>query len=305
MKRSIAFVFSLVVCSFVFSLAAMAQRLPNEAVPDHYTVRFDPDLKTAKFTGEETIDIRVVKPTSEITLNSAELQVSGDAEQGGAKQSATVTPKEKEEMTVLTFAKPLAAGPAKLHLKFSGDMANKLRGLYLSKTKTRNYATTQFEPTDARRALPSFDEPALKATFDISVVADADDTAISNAKIASDKPAEAGRHLITFERSPKMSTYLVALMVGDFKCIGADADGTPVRVCSVPGREQYMKYALDQSVGILKFYNKYYGIKYPFGKLDHIAIPDFEAGAMENTAAITYRETALLIEPNAPEDRKR
>jgi aminopeptidase N/puromycin-sensitive aminopeptidase len=302
MKRSIVTVLCVVVCS----LFAVAQRLPNDAVPDHYTIRFNPDLKTAKFTGEETIDIHVLKPGTSLTLNSAELEVSGDVEQGGSTQQATVTPNAKDEMIVLSFAKPLTAGPAKLHLKFSGDMANKLRGLYLSKTKTRNYATTQFEPTDARRAFPSFDEPALKATFDISVVADAGDTAISNAKIASDqKDAADGKHVITFERSPKMSTYLVALMVGDFKCIGADADGTPVRVCSVPGREQYMKYALDQSVGILKFYNRYYGIKYPFGKLDHIAIPDFEAGAMENTAAITYRETALLIEPNAPEDRKR
>jgi aminopeptidase N/puromycin-sensitive aminopeptidase len=301
MKRSIALFLFAALCSCI----ALSQRLPDEAVPNHYTIRFDPDLKTAKFTGEETIDIRVLKPTSSITLNAAELAVNGDVEQGGTKQTVTVAPNEKDEMIVLNFAKPLAAGPAKLHLSFSGDMANKLRGLYLSKTKTRNYATTQFEPTDARRAFPSFDEPAMKATFDISVVADAGDTAISNAKIAGDQPGRAaGKHVITFATSPKMSTYLVALMVGDFKCIGADADGTPVRVCSVPGREQYMQYALNESVGILKFYNRYYGIKYPFGKLDHIAIPDFEAGAMENTAAITYRETALLIEPNAPEDRK-
>jgi aminopeptidase N/puromycin-sensitive aminopeptidase len=301
MKRSILLIILLLSCAFF----AIAQRLPDITVPDHYAIRFEPDLKTAKFTGEETIDVRVLKTTSSVTLNSAELEVTGYASQGDTTQQATVTPKTDDEMIVLNFAKPLAVGPAKLHLKFSGDMANKLRGLYLSKTKSRNYATTQFEPTDARRAFPSFDEPALKATFDISVVADAGDTAISNAKIASDQPDTAGKHVITFETSPKMSTYLVALMVGDFKCIGADADGTPVRVCSVPGREQYMRYALDQSVGILKFYNHYYGIKYPFGKLDHIAIPDFEAGAMENTAAITYRETALLIEPNAPEDRKR
>jgi aminopeptidase N/puromycin-sensitive aminopeptidase len=301
MKRSITLVLLVAFCSFF----ASAQRLPDEAVPDHYTIRFDPDLKTAKFTGEETIDIRVLKPTSSITLNSAELAVNGDVEQGGTKQTVTVAPNEKDEMIVLNFAKRLAAGPAKLHLSFSGDMANKLRGLYLSKTKTRNYATTQFEPTDARRAFPSFDEPALKATFDISVVADKGDTAISNAKIANDQPGpSAGKHIITFATSPKMSTYLVALMVGDFKCIGADADGTPVRVCSVPGREKFMQYALNESVGILKFYNHYYGIKYPFAKLDHIAIPDFEAGAMENTAAITYRETALLIEPGAPDDRK-
>jgi len=301
MKRSLLFIVLFAMCSFF----AFAQRLPSQAVPDNYTVRFEPDLKTAKFTGEETIDVRILQPTSTLTLNSAELEVTGYATQGDTTQTATITPKPQDEMLVMNFAKPLAAGPAKLHFKFSGDMANKLRGLYLSKTKTRNYATTQFEPTDARRAFPSFDEPALKATFDISVLADNGDTAISNSKIASDQPEGAGKHVITFEHSPKMSTYLVALMVGDFKCIGADADGTPVRVCSVPGREQYLKYALDQSVGILKFYNRYYGIRYPFGKLDHIAIPDFEAGAMENTAAITYRETALLVEPNAPEDRKR
>jgi aminopeptidase N/puromycin-sensitive aminopeptidase len=156
---------------------------------------------------------------------------------------------------------------------------------------------TQFEPTDARRAYPSFDEPALKATYDVTLVVDAADTAISNTNIISDKPGPvAGKHTLRFATTPKMSTYLVAFLVGDFKCTEGKSDGVPIRACSTPDKVELTKFALESAKYVLHYYNAYFGIKYPMPKLDMVALPDFEAGAMENFACITYRETDLLVD---------
>ncbi len=275
-----------------------AQRLPGDVVPSHYQITLAPDLKGATFEGEETIEVRVLKPTSNIVLNAAEIKF-GDVTvtSGSATQTAKVTADAKSEMATLALGNAVPAGPATIHIKFAGTLNNDLRGFYLSKTKQRNYAVTQFEATDARRAFPSFDEPAMKATFDLSVVVDKGDTAISNSKIVADTPGPGeGKHTLKFATTPKMSTYLVALEVGDFQCLEGGADGVPIRVCATPDKKELGKFALESAEHILKFYNQYYGIKYPFQKLDLVALPDFGAGAMENTGDITYREEALLAD---------
>jgi len=285
-----------------------AQRLPETAVPTNYKVTFTPNFTNDSFTGDETIQLRVPKATDKIVLNAAEIKFDNvTIKAGGNTQTAKVATDERSEMATFTFEKPVPAGDAELHIKYTGILNGQLRGLYLSKTEKRKYAVTQFEATDARRAFPSFDEPAYKATYDISAVVDDGDTAISNSKIISDKSGPVqGKHTIQFGTSPKMSTYLVALLVGDWKCVSDEVDGIPLRVCSVPGKEEMGRISLEQTKHIVHFYNQYFGIKYPFGKLDQIAIPDFEAGAMENAGAITYRETLLLAdEKTAPEAQKR
>jgi aminopeptidase N/puromycin-sensitive aminopeptidase len=144
---------------------------------------------------------------------------------------------------------------------------------------------------------PGFDEPAFKATFDLSVIADKGDTAISNGRIVKDEPLPGStRHKITFSTSPKMSTYLVALAVGDWQCLERTIDGVPIRVCAEPDKKQYGQFALEAAAQSVHFYNQWYGIKYPFEKLDMLAIPDYEWGGMENTASIFYRDTALLMD---------
>ncbi len=152
------------------------------------------------------------------------------------------------------------------------------------------------EAVDARVAFPSFDQPDYKATFDISAIVDKGDTAISNNQEISDTPGPGDKHTIKFATSPKMSSYLVALTVGDWKCASDSVDGIKLRVCTVPGKENLTRYPLEATKAILHYYNDYYGIKYPLAKLDQIAVPDFQAGAMENWGAIIYRETALLID---------
>lgn len=282
----------------VMATAAIAQRLPQQAIPQHYHIRIAPDLKQNTFSGEETIQVQVKKPTTVITLNAVDLAIAkAEISAGGSSQTAKPQFELKREMVALNVARPLQPGDATIHLVFSGKLTDSLRGLYLAHANHREYAVTQFEPTDARRAFPSFDEPALKATFDISLVVDRNDTAISNGSLLSDNPGPgAGKHTLKFATTPRLSSYLVAMLMGDFQCVSGSSDGTPIRVCSTPDKQKLAPYALHSAEYILHFYNQYFGIKYPFGKLDLIAIPDFEAGAMENAGAITFRETALLLD---------
>ena len=213
-----------VICSCEFSRARHSRWLlrsvcPKVARPENYKLKFTPDLEKAKFEGDETITIRVLKPTSEITLNAVDIDFHDvTITSGGATQKAKVTPQKEKEMVVLSVEKPLAAGTATVHITYTGILNDEMRGLYLGKDdKGRKYAATQFEATDARRAFPSFDEPDYKATFDITAVADKDQVAISNYKIVSDTPGPGDKHTVQFATTAKMSSYLAALVVGQLR----------------------------------------------------------------------------------------
>jgi aminopeptidase N len=281
------------------SIQIQAQRLPQTVIPQHYQLKLTPNLKTATFRGSEKLDVVLKQAQDTITLNAAQITFkSVSADLHGQTLKASVTQDAEKQQATFHFDKTLPAGPLTLSIEYSGILNGQLRGFYLSKTKRRNYAVTQFEPTDARRAFPSFDEPAFKATYSVSLVVNKGDTAISNTNIISDTPGPVpGKHTIRFATTPKMSTYLVAFLVGDFQCTSGASDGVPIRVCATPDKVQYTKYALSIAEYVLHYYDTYFGIKYPMPKLDLIAIPDFEAGAMENFGAITYRETDLLIDP--------
>jgi aminopeptidase N len=277
-----------------------AQRLPNTVVPSHYKLFLDPNIGEQKFSGEEAITMKVQQPTREIVLNSLGLEISLAEVIPGldmASLPAQVTYDQPSEMVRLIFAKPVPAGIVGLHLKYSGKLTSGLRGLYLSKSARRQYAVTQFEGTYARMMFPGFDEPGFKATFDLSVIADKGDTAISNGRIIKDEPLSGSdRHKLTFSTSPKMSSYLLALAIGDWQCLERTVDGVPIRVCAEPEKKQRGQFALEAAAQSIHFYNQWYGIKYPFEKLDMLAIPDYEWGGMENTASIFYRDTALLLD---------
>ena len=294
-RRLAAFTF---LASFALASSAPAQRLPDNVAPDHYTLWFAPDLNAETFRGRETIRITMRHAARSITLHAAEITF-GDVTvtTGTRRQKARVSLDPKTETAMLTVPQEIPAGPASIQITYIGILNNKLRGFYLSQANGRKYAVTQMEATDARRAFPSFDEPQLKATFDVSLMVDAKDTAISNGAQLTDSPGpEPGKHTLTFATTPKMSTYLVAMIVGDFACRSGSSDGTPIRVCSTPDKLGLTGFALEAAQQQLAFFNKYFGIKYAFGKLDIIGVPDFAAGAMENAGAITFRERMLLID---------
>ena len=281
-------------------------RLPTHVRPRAYGLTLTPDFVQFTFQGEASIAIDVVEPTASITLHALELDISGcDVTlAGGAVLSAAhIAMDEKAETATFSFGQALPAGDATLDLRFAGTLNDQLRGFYRSQYPgpdgtPRYLATTQFEATDARRAFPCWDEPAIKATVQLTLVIPADLVAISNMPVASETQLKGGAKAVRFAESPRMSTYLLAFIVGDMAAVEATAaNGTLVRVWTTRGKEEQGRFALDNAVRLLAFLDDYFGIPYPLAKLDHIAVPDFAAGAMENWGAITYRETALLFDP--------
>jgi aminopeptidase N len=288
------------IASLLSTAPARAERLPAGVVPGHYDLGFAVDLARARFEGIETIRVEVAQPTRTVVLHALDIafRTVTITAAGAAPQTASVTLNEPLQTATLTVPRAMPKGAADIKIVYSGILNDKLRGFYLStEASGRRHAVTQFEATDARRAFPGFDEPAFKATFDVSLTIDGGDMAISNGRVVSDTPAADGRHTVRFATTPKMSTYLVAMAVGRFECLESSAENIPIRICSTQGKKELGRMALDLAGQLLTYFNQYFAIKYPFGKLDVLAVPDFAAGAMENTAAIFYREIDLLVDP--------
>jgi puromycin-sensitive aminopeptidase len=281
-------------------------RLPRTAVPSRYDIRLEPDLTTLTFRGTETVALDVAERISDITLNAVELTIESASLENdrGETIRATATLEDATERCRLTLASPAAPGRWRLRLGFRGTLNDKLRGFYRSVYKdpsgvSRTMAATQFEATDARRAFPCWDEPSFKAVFAVTLAIDPALTAVSNTSIVAET-RENGRKIVRFADSIKMSTYLVAFVVGELEATDAVMVGrTPMRVWCVPGKKRLARFGHDIGVASLAFFEEYYGLPYPGDKLDLLAIPDFAAGAMENLGAITFRETALLVDETA------
>jgi puromycin-sensitive aminopeptidase len=285
--------------------AEKSHRLPDTVTPVRYELKLAPDLVAWTFAGEEKVVLQVHEPVREIVLNAAELELQSISLKttSGKILSGQATLGADNERAVLSFAESVPAGAAELHIRFSGILNDKLHGFYRSTYKgadgqDKPLASTQFESTDARRAFPCWDEPALKAVFQVTLVIDKKLTAISNARVVSERAVPGTeKKEVVFADSMKMSTYLVAFIVGEFEATEPVMIGNaPLRVCAVPGKKHLTPFALDIGKASLEHFSSYYGIPYPGDKLDLIAIPDFASGAMENLGAITFRETALLVD---------
>lgn len=221
------------------------------------------------------------------------------------KQVIATTFCAEQETVTFVFDAPLPVGNASLHVEFSGEINDKMKGFYRSKYTTasgeeRHAGVTQFEATDARRCFPCWDEPAIKATFEIVLVVPKDRTALSNMPVISDiiVASDASLRTVTFDTTPIMSTYLVAVVVGEYDYVeDTSSDGVTVRVYTPVGKKEQGRFALDVATKVLPYYNDYFNIAYPLPKMDLIAISDFSAGAMENWGLVTYRETYLLVDP--------
>lgn len=282
-------------------------RLSKFVSPERYEITMHPDLDNFTFKGEEFVHMRVNRSTRVLILHSLNLNITEAYWQVGKNK---IVPKNinydlKNETVSFNFAKNIS-GKGKLFLKFSGILQTALHGFYRSsyqhKNVTKHIATTQFEATDARRAFPCFDEPSQKAIFDVTIILPEHLTAISNTIESKILPHSSGYKVVKFQPTPKMSTYLLAFIVGDLeKAETKTKDGTVVRLFSTPGKTAHAKFALEVAKRGLEFMNEYFAIKYPLPVLDMIAIPDFSAAAMENWGAVTFRETELLVdEKNTP-----
>jgi puromycin-sensitive aminopeptidase len=282
----------------------LSYRLPKTVVPRRYDLSLAPDLTAFTFDGRETVTVDVKTETSEIVLNAVELEIHAAtlSNRAGQRRVGSVRLDEANERAYITLDQAAEPGEWQLELRFKGILNDKLAGFYRSiyrdpEGNEQVIATTQFESTDARKAFPCWDEPEFKATFKVRLEVDQDLTAISNAAVEAEEPLPNGKKAVVFAESMKMSTYLVAFIVGRFEATEPRMVGkTPLRVVCVPGKLPLTSFALEAGAFALEFFERYYGIPYPGDKLDMIAIPDFAAGAMENLGAVTYRETALLVD---------
>ncbi|HUR77534.1 MAG TPA: M1 family metallopeptidase [Acidimicrobiales bacterium] len=280
-------------------------RLPRTVLPVRYDIKLRPDLKAFSFAGASSVTVEVHEPVREITLNAIELDISTARieDPDGASQDATISYDEAEQQATFAFGSSLAPGTYTLHTDFTGILNDKLHGFYRSTFTDADgheqvIATTQFESTDARRAFPCWDEPDIKAAFGITLDVAPGLTALSNGHVVADDPLGDGWRRVRFADTMTMSTYLVAFIVGPLTFTEeVDANGVPLRVACVPGKEHLGEFALEIGEHSLNFFADFFGIPYPSFKLDLVALPDFAFGAMENLGCVTFRETALLVDP--------
>ncbi len=275
-------------------------RLSKDVTPTRYDLRIEVDLDNWRFQASELIDVMVHRPTAEVALHAVDLDVrSAQAVAARVTQGATLHTNVEAETVSLRFPMPLPPGPARLEITFNGEILERLRGFYRSQKDGARYAATQFEAADARRAFPCFDEPEFKARFALTLVIPPGVAAISNGPQVRTRTLPNGHTEIRFQETPPISSYLVAYCIGPFEAtpVAATPSGVPVRVVMPRGMADKGVYARDAHVGSLAYLEEYTAIPYPYTKVDAIGVPDFEAGAMENPGAITYRLTAIAADP--------
>ncbi|XP_027947844.1 endoplasmic reticulum aminopeptidase 1 [Eumetopias jubatus] len=283
-------------------------RLPEHIIPVYYDLLIHVNLTTLTFEGTTEIEITASQPTSTIILHSHLLQISKATLKTRVGERLSAEPLRvleypPHEQIALLAPEPLAVGiPYTVVIDYAGHLSEHLNGFYKSTYRTKEgevrvLASTHFEPTAARMAFPCFDEPAFKANFSVKIRREPRHLAISNMPLVKSVTVAEGLIEDHFDVTVKMSTYLVAFIISDFKSISKmTKSGVKVSVYSVPDKIHRADYALDTAVTLLEFYEDYFSIPYPLPKQDLAAIPDFESGAMENWGLTTYRESSLLFD---------
>ena len=280
-------------------------RLPTSVTPSHYNLHIRPDLESETFTGNVDISIDTTETVSEIVLNAKEVELESARLTGGGRaiEASDFTYDEELERVTIHLDGEAPSGSHTLTIDFDGILNRKLAGFYIStftddSGEERKIATTQFESTDARQAFPCFDEPAMKASFEVALTVPVDLFAASNGPIISETVSDDGaERTVKFGTTIKMSTYLVAFIVGPFEATDPiDVDGVPLRIIHPIGKGHLTPFALESGAFSLKYFTDYYGIPYPGEKLDLVAVPDFAFGAMENLGCVTFREVILLVD---------
>ncbi len=276
-------------------------KLPKTVVPEAYRIEITPDLQKLTLAGQESIELEVRSPTAHFTLNQAGLMLASAKLEDGT--TASIKLDEARQEATLSFPKPVGAGKHTLAIAYTGPIPQSPAGIYYDDYRDaagakKRMLVTQFEVADARRMFPGWDEPAFKATFQLSVTLPAGLAVVSNMPAAETRPAGAGLQRVTFATTPRMSTYLLAVVAGDMQAVRGHAGSTDLAAWAPAGEAEQGRYALQAEAAILPYYNNYFGVGFPLPKLDLVAVPgNYEAGAMENWGAITFIDSAMLFDP--------
>ncbi len=285
-----------------FEFSATPGKLPKEVIPLEYCVRIVPDIDRFTFTGTETVKLSVRSPVRQLVLNTLDLKITDASLDSKALPDSAITIDKKNELLTLALPSDVATGDHTLALSFSGKINQQGQGLFYMPYQEQGSGAkkvmlgTQFEATDARRFFPCWDEPVFRAHFQLTTVVPENWLAVSNMPIESEKAATGGKE-VRFAATPPMSSYLNVFVAGELDLIESRSGPTQLRVIATKGKAEMGRYALEATAQILKYYNDYFGVPYPFPKLDQIALPGGFGGAMENWGGITYFESALLFDP--------
>jgi len=287
--------------------AAATTQLPTAVRPTHYDVAIEPDAKALTFSAQVSIRIDVLQPTASITLNALDLSITAARLSGAATGKVFATPGIKidasNQTATFDFGQVIPVGSYQLALEYTGKISTQSSGMFAVDYDTaagrKRAIYTQFEAADARRFVPSWDEPAYKATFSLQATVPAEQMAVSNMPPARELDAGGGRRRVEFQTTPRMSSYLLFFAVGDFERLANKIDGTEHGIVTQKGALPQAAFALESSVRILREFNDYFGTPYPLPKLDNIAVPGSSQffGAMENWGAILTFEQYLLLDP--------
>jgi aminopeptidase N len=294
-----------------FAFGDTPGQLPKTVAPRHYTLRIQPDLAARTTAGTATIAFDVLAPVTELVLNANELAIDSAALADNPAALRPLTPRLDPAKQTLTLPVALAAGRHTVTISYRGKIGTQAEGFFVDKYPTptgdKLMLGTQFEPTDARRVFPCWDEPVYRATYDVTLVVPERLMAVANTPATGEKSLGNGLKEVVFARTPAMASYLVALYAGEFETVEGEQDGVKLRIITTEGKRASAVYALECTKRILAYYNEYFGVRYPLPKLDQIAVPNAFAtfGAMENWGCITYIDTALLYDPvNSSQERR-
>jgi alanyl aminopeptidase len=286
--------------------AATSVLLPDDVIPLRYRLELDVDPRDDHFSGRTTIAVRIETATDHVVLHGRDLEVKSAAVVQGDKRVAAEVrtrrahgAKDADEELVLLLPEWLAPGAAEIVIEYAAPFGS-LWGLFRVKDGPRTFAFTQLESTFARRMFPSFDEPRHKTPFDVVIDVPSTMRAFANTAATSETVAPSGKKRVVFETSKPMPTYLVAIAVGELEHVEGARSPTPIGLLAAPGRAKLGTDALDAALRSLASLESYFGIPYPYGKLDLAAVPNFAVGAMENAGLVTFREELLLAGASSP-----
>src|SRR6266480_4704370 len=285
-----------------YAFANAPGKLSKEIVPLEYSIRIVPDVTKFTFAGTEQIKIKATASVRELVFNSADLEIAKASIDETQLSPDAIKLDPNNELLTIALPNELPAGEHVLGLEFSGKITPKGRGLYYMPYQEQGTGAkkiaigTQFEPSDARRFFPCWDEPSFRARFQLTAVVPENWLAVSNMPIESERKIQIGKE-VRFQPTPSMSSYLNVFVAGELDAIETKVAGTQIRVIATKGKAEWGRYALESTAQILQYYNDYFGVHYPLPKLDQIAIPGGFGGAMENWGGITYYESALLFDP--------
>jgi cytosol alanyl aminopeptidase len=290
-------------------------RLPADTVPLGYRMTLEIDPDQASYRGSVEIALNLDRPRESIWLHSRGLRVGSVtvAREGAEPLVGKLEQVGDSGLSAVRLGQPVGPGRVSLTLPFEADFGTHLTGAYKAVAAGLSYVFTQFEPISAREAFPCFDEPRFKTPFELTLRVPEAQVAIANTREVSSSAFERGLREVNFAPTEKLPTYLVAFAVGPLDVVTAPSLARHVvrdreltlRGVATRGRGADLSFALRETPPLLTWLENYFGVAYPYDKLDLLAVPDFGAGAMENAGAITFRDTLLLVRDDAPEQQKR